>query len=572
LAITETRLLSLASILDQYGDLLTNKEIDKLEEELKSVSVGGANSNFAMTLPPADGLDPGTGNYNNNTFPGAARLQGYLKVVRVEWTSMKKVGTYVSINQENGEKEEQLVDETFTLDFDEIEELKAQGIETPLEWFWINEGWEGVKIGRDTFVGIQPKVNQRRRMDNPYYCRLGYSGLIYNATNSVSVSLIDRMRPYQYLYNIISYRLELAFASDMGKIMLMDLAQIPRSEGINLEQWMYYLKAMKIAFINSHEESGKGNRTGMISNFNQFQSIDLTLANTIQQYISTLEFIKNQIGFLSGISPQRLGAISSNELVGNVQRSVEQSSNITEYWFDSHNEVKRRVYTALIECAKIAWREGKKVQFVLDDMSIEMLNVDGAQFENAEYDVFVSNSSKDTQTHETLKQLFQVGLQSDKVNMSEIAKVLSTDSIQDLTRMLEDADEKRAQQSQEQGKQQQQIHQEQLADKQQDRELKRYEIDSNNQTKIETATISALGFAKDADSNDNGIPDVMEQSKLALEENKHLSKLNEDNRNQQFKDKELDKKHQLETEKIKANEKNDRERQAHELKLKKMDI
>ena len=82
--------------------------------------------------------------------------------------------------------------------------FKQVYINASVEEFWINEAWEGIKIGDKIYVNVNPKENQRRRMDNPYYCKLGYTGTIYNATNSVSVSLLDRLKPYQYLYNIKS--------------------------------------------------------------------------------------------------------------------------------------------------------------------------------------------------------------------------------------------------------------------------------------------------------------------------------------------------------------------------------
>ena len=400
-----------------------------------------------------------------------------------------------------------------------------------LDWFWINEPWEGIKIGQDIYLDIKAKQNQRRRLDNPYYSRLGYTGMLYNATNSVGVSLIDRMKPYQYLYNILMYRLELAFASDMGKVFLMDLAQIPRSEGMDIEKWMYYLKTMKIGFINSFEESQKGSRIGQVAQFNQFQAVDLTLSNTIQQYISSLEYIKSQVGFLSGISPQRLSSVRSNELVGNVERSIEQSSYITEYWFDMHSEVKRRTYTALIECAKIAYREGLRKQYVLDDMGIELLEIDGMAFENSEFSVYVSSDQKDYQIREQIKGLFQTALSADKASLSDIIEVLQNTSIKDLQHKLQNNEEKRIQQGQQaqQAQQEQQAKaaemQNQVMEKQimldeRKLDLEEFKIIQDNQTKIHVAEIGTYFQMPDMDTNNNGVPDPMEIANLALEQSR----------------------------------------------------
>ena len=525
IAVVEARLLPISSILDEFGELLKPSQIDKLEELVNNF--GGKNlTNGTFNLTEGGGVQFSAIGATTGTS-NARNLDSSVRVVRVEWQSMCKIGILAYVDPETGEPQETEVDETFDLKaFKETIDPDAL-----LDWFWINEPWEGIKIGQDIYLDIKAKQNQRRRLDNPYYSRLGYTGMLYNATNSVGVSLIDRMKPYQYLYNILMYRLELAFASDMGKVFLMDLAQIPRSEGMDIEKWMYYLKTMKIGFINSFEESQKGSRIGQVAQFNQFQAVDLTLSNTIQQYISSLEYIKSQVGFLSGISPQRLSSVRSNELVGNVERSIEQSSYITEYWFDMHSEVKRRTYTALIECAKIAYREGLRKQYVLDDMGIELLEIDGMAFENSEFSVYVSSDQKDYQIREQIKGLFQTALSADKASLSDIIEVLQNTSIKDLQHKLQNNEEKRIQQGQQaqQAQQEQQAKaaemQNQVMEKQimlEERklDLEEFKIIQDNQTKIHVAEIGTYFQMPDMDTNNNGIPDPMEIANLALEQSR----------------------------------------------------
>lgn len=555
IAVIETRLLTVPQILDEFGDDLSDSEIKKLEELAQNGGNKFPNSMNQFQIGP-DGVDYGStalnGNSLNNTYNAMA-----IRVVRVEWMSMRKIGTY-KYKDESGLEQEVVVDEMFTLSEDD----KLVG--NTVEWYWINEAWEGTKIGLDMYVNIQPKLNQRRSIENPYKTRLGYSGLIYNATNSVSVSLIDRMKPYQYLYNILMYRLELAFASDMGKIFLMDMAQIPRSEGIDTDQWLYYLKAMKIAFVNNFEE-GKNKFTGQRSNFNQFQSIDMSLANSIQQYINSLEYIKQQIFFISGVDLTRLGQQSADAGLGTSQLNLQQSANVTKPLVEAHNSVKERVYTALIECAKIAYREGKISQYVLDDMSIELLEIT-AEIENADFSVYVSNSVRDQQTLDAMKQLFNSALQYDKVVLSDIAKVLQSNSVTDIQRMLErsekskyerDAQAMNAQQetAQQQMMVQKQIHDEQLMEKQKDRDLEQYIADSNNDTKIRLAEINVYARQQDLDLDKNGIPDNMEIAKQALSEREAASKEFIESQKLRMKQDETNIKLSLEQEKLRLKEK-----------------
>lgn len=572
LAVVEVRLLAPATIIDEFGKDLKPSEIDTLEALAKRYS-----SAFNMNNPSPTFTIDNHGSVIDNGITGFTSINStagsfnseLIRVVRVEWKSFKKLYHLTYTDPETELEQEQMVDESF-----KISVFRQAYPDAKIEEFWINEAWEGIKIGDNIFVNIQPKENQRRRMDNPYYCKLGYIGLIYNSTNSKSVSLLDRLKPYQYLYNIISYRLELAFASDQGKVFLMDLAQIPQSQGMDIDKWMYYLKAMKIAFINSHEEGRKGSMTGKVSTFNQFQSVDLSLANQIQQYIQTLDYIKTQIAFISGVSPQRLGAINNQELVGNVERSVQQSALITEYLFVSHDEVKRRCYTALIEAAKVAFRKGKKAQYVLDNMGLEMLDIEEFELEASEFNVYVSNSSKDLQVVETLKQLAAEALKSDKADLSTIIDTVINDNPRDILRNIQRGEAAKYARDKQIQDQQAQIQQAQIAaqnkavemqmnDKQKDRDLNQYIADTNNETKIQVAEINVYSRQENLDQDNDGIPDPIELASLSLQERDlaskafmEQSKLDNDKKKHNdeitLKEKELQAKKEIEDKKIEA--------------------
>jgi hypothetical protein len=571
IAVIEVRMLAPSTIVDEFGSELTKAQLDEIEAISKryTTAFNLINQNPTFTIDRQGSVvDTGLSNFASINSTAGSFNSELIRVVRVEWKSFKKL-YHLMYTDENDMPQEQIVDESFKLSV-----FKQAFPDARTEEFWVNEAWEGIKIGSNIYVNVQPKENQRRRMDNPYYSKLGYTGLIYNSTNSKSVSLLDRLKPYQYLYNVISYRLELAFASDQGKIMLMDLAQVPRSEGMDLNKWMYYLKAMKIGFINSFEEGRKGASTGKLSNFNQFQAIDLSLANQIQQYIQTLDYIKQQVAFISGVSPQRLGAISNQELVGNVERSVNQSALITEYLFDAHDDVKRRVYTAMIECAKIAFRNGKKAQFVLDDMGIELLDIAELEFENSEFGVFMSNSSKDQSVIETLKQLSQAALQSDKADLSMLVDGIINDNPRDLIRNLQKGEQAKYErdakaQEQQLAVQQQQIQAGQEAQanamemKMRELELKQYEIDTNNETKIQVAQINVYSRQENLDQDADGIPDPIELANLSLQERALQSKSFDEqqkiandrdkhNKEISIKEKELKMKQDIENKKIEA--------------------
>lgn len=504
--IVETTFMSVSQIIDNFYDKLKPYQIDELEG--KTAEFG---TNFTYT-PEVAVFDTGYANYNS--YSSVYDHKGNLRICKITWKSKKKVGELSYIDPETGEQHTKIVSEYYKED-------KSNPNET-VDWFWINEYWEGYKIGDDMYIDIKPKKEQYRRMDNISRCRSGYVGTVYNCNNSQSVSLMDRLKPFIYLYIILWYNTELAMATNMGKIALIDTSLIP--DGWEVEKWLYYARSMKIGFVNSFNEGKKGQATGKLAgNFNQNRELDLETGNYIQSHIKLLEFIENKIKTLAGVSDQRMGQISPSELVGNTERAVFQSSVITERWFQIHNATKQRVLECLIEAAKGAWEnKSKKVQYVLDDMSTVFFAVDGNEFINSEYGVFVSNAAKDQEALQTVKTMLQAAIQNDKADLSTVVDVINSDSIADVRAKLIKSEETRAQRAQEQVQQQsqleQQMHQEKLDFEHEklDREDNNKQLDRENKIQIEE--IRAYSFDKEKDYNNNGIPDYNEQATIALKQ------------------------------------------------------
>ena len=140
------------------------------------------------------------------------------------------------------------------------------------------------------------------------------------------------------MYIVIWYRLEISNSRDKGKVALIDVTQIPKSMGIDVNKWMHYLSALGVAFVNPYEEGWdiNGREGGKPSTFNQFQQLDLTMANVIDQYVNLMAKIEDMVAKLTGITPQRQGQIQASELVTNANTAVQMSYNITEPWFWTH--------------------------------------------------------------------------------------------------------------------------------------------------------------------------------------------------------------------------------------------
>ena len=338
------------------------------------------------------------------------------------------------------------------------------------------------------------------------------------------------MKPLQYIYITLWYRLELTLARDKGKILNMDISQIPKSMNIDVSKWMHYLTALGVNFINPTEDGWDitGREGGKSAQFNQISAQDLTMSNSIMQYIQLLEKVEQMVSELSGITRQRQGSISSSELVGNVERSVLQSANITEPWVWQHNQAKRQVLTMLLDTAKHAWRDNKTcLHYILDDTTRAFLTLHD-DFFYSDLDVFLDDTTKTQNQLEQIRNLMQPAMQNG-ASLLDIAEIITLDNVSLIKAKLEEIEEKRTQQQQaaaeQENERQQQLIQlqnqakaEETQMRQMEMELERYKIDQDNATKLAVAQISAYIGNEDLDQNDNGIPDPIEIGKHALEQ------------------------------------------------------
>lgn len=542
-------IMSLTEVYDRLYDKMSEKQLNELLDMMDDRSKGGVTPEVRKTSLDYPHIKTHSINgFSSNPFEEADNIH----VWHCCWKSLKKIGFVNIINPETGMPEEYQVDETY----------KETGNELDVEWKWIIEVWEGYRIGQDLYVGIQPVEYQHISADNPNAQRLPYTGVIYNNTNSRPRSLVSMMKPLQYMYIVLWYRLELAMARDKGKVVTMDITQIPKSMNIDVAKWMHYLSALGVNFVNPYEEGWDipGREGGKPSQFNQISALDLTMANTIDQYINLMDKIESMLSEISGVSKQREGSISSNELVGNVERSVVQSAHITEPWFWVHNQVKKECLTMLLDTAKHAWKDNRtSIQYVLDDATRAFLTLSD-DFFYEDMDIFVEDTTKNQQQIEALKNLMQPAMQNG-ASLLDIAEIITMDNVTMIRSKLEEIEQKRmeqqqameqaqAEREQQMAQIQNEIKEEELMLKEAEMDLKKYEIDSNNATKITVAQLNAYRGAENMDQDGSGVPDVIEIGKQAIEQ----QKVNSDIASKQFefnnKKREMEMKREIENKKI----------------------
>ena len=419
--------------------------------------------------------------------------EGNIRVVRVFWKSRRKIKKVTSYDPMTGEEVINFYSETYVAN-------KTLGEkETTL---WINEAWEGTKIGEKVYVNVRPRPIQYNRLSNPSRCHFGIIGSIYATNGDKPYSLVDMMKPYNYLYDVVHDRLNRAIAQNYGRLAKLDLAMIP--DGWKIEKWLYFARKDKLAIMDSFNEGKKGQATGKLAgSLNNASNgvVDLEDINIIQQYINILELIKMEMSEVVGVTKQREGQVSNRETVGGVERATLQSSHITEWIFTRHENLKKRVLECFVETAKIAMKgRNKKFQYILPDFAQQLVEIDGDEFAEADYGIVVDSSQESQALSQKMDGMVQAALQNQIITFSTALKMFTSCSMAEKMRMIE-KNEQDLQQRQQQAQQQQLQAQQQEAQLRAQSEQQKLEMENllnerDNDTKL---TIAAMQAEKEED-------------------------------------------------------------------------
>ena len=532
------QVMELSEIIESIPDL-TKEEIDHLRSSLQDYglinvresnlgnpdAIPGQDSVMYDTFDPLvlqtrmiiesemkennDGLKDFLGLTNNVSSFGYKYV-----VVRSYWISKRKIGKLIYID-EMGNEQSMLVDETY----------KSGTIPTQqsLEWGWINEWYQGTKIGPDIYH-IKPY-----KLLN--YCPI--IGTTYEVKNTEAKSLVDLMKPFQVLYNVCMNQLYKLLEKEVGKVQLMSLRHIPIPKDGDaqdaLDIWEMEARNRGVVFIDDSPENMKSP-----SSFNQFTALDLTRTSEIQSRYTLAQQLKAECWELVGMSRQRMGDVSASESATGTNTAMQQSYSQTEPLFIAHEYVLGQLYQAIIDAA--LYVESSKPESTLSYITGEgesaFVQVNGSDLKFRDLKVFLTNRPEDTQMFNELRALAQPLMQNGG-SLYDVIELYSTKSMREMKKTFKDLrDRQVAQQDQAQQLEQQKLEQQsqqaqaalqqaaQMAQEKQANEDYQKELDRQSKEKI--AIIQATGFGKveSEDTNENSVPDVLEMSRLTQDQDK----------------------------------------------------
>lgn len=462
-----------------------------------------------------------------------------LRVTTVYWKSQRMVGHLTKIDPQTGMKMQEVVSEDYVITIPPVYDntiLKEKSGETlkegeHIQWIWINQVWGGLKVGpnRPSFYGhadymglqpiylnIHPIKFQFKGDFTLYGCKLPVEGSVFTDRNSRSMSLVDKMKPFQIGYNLVNNQIADILVDELGTVIMLDHNALPKhSAG---EDWgkNNYAKAyvaMKDFQILPLDTSITNTENPLA--FNHYQVLNLEQTQRMMSRIQLGTYFKTQAYEVIGVTPQRMGQVNSQETATGVEQAVNASYSQTEMYFVQHSEhLMPRVHQMRTDLAQFynSRRPSTRLTYMTSKDEKVNFEINGTELLSRDLNVFVSTKINHKQVMEQIKQM---AIQNNTAGASvyDLASIVKAESMAEVTHAMKAIEQKTNAQRQEQMQHEQQMQQQQIEAQQQAQEAKqRFEAEQkmlDRQTQIQVAEIRGASFPAQ-DLNANQESDYME--------------------------------------------------------------
>ena len=486
---------TISEILDKYRDKIyekySKKEADEIIMEIEKLA------NFTSSGEENGQFEGWNSDYYLTSQNGTLKVSE----VHMQWKGIKKF-KFVEVPNKYSPK-----NPYYKVVKDDYKPRKNEKlIVKPVAWVY-----EGIMIGGRYLIDWGEKEDQVRYEDNYFDTKLDYFGCTRNNFNGRTLSIVDALKNIQILYNIVHYHIELQIQRSGGKSMVYDLSQKPKN--IKLDDIFYHAKNSGLILINSAQE-------GLPSGFNQFQQVDFTLSQSVQQLINFKMVLEDTADKLTGITAARSGITKSGDLVGVNERNVMQSSLLTAPYFEIHYKVVGDVLQDLADKLRLCVRKSKDDYYVdiFGDDGIKIMKID-RKVSYEQVGIFIENSAKEVQRRGKMEMLLERFFQSGELDPITAIKSLNAESSSEIEQIITSGVAEVRAATERMEEQKIQVQQQANEIQKQTNELELTKTRENNQTK--------MAIAQMEDKRERDLAGLEREKQEDLQEQKRQAKLDE---------------------------------------------
>jgi hypothetical protein len=569
-------MLTVADVIDKYGYIMTEEQLEALEAVYPIRSGGyivggyqndgsyydGTKSHEWNTNMPSLAYRQYTTAVAGSVMDGGDIInqilsegedyfdQGTAYLLRVTtgyWKSQKKVGHLTKV-ADNGEVTTEIVTEDYKITDKAIYDTRLFKNKTKdniifgehIDWIWINEVWGGIKIGPNIpsfwgmnnpggfspiYIGVDrnhigPLKFQFKGDSTLYGCKLPVEGSVFSDRNTKSTALIDLMKPYQIGYNIVNNQIADILVDELGTIIMLDQNTLPRHSlgedwgKNNLAKAYVAMKNFQMLPLDTSITN-----TENALNFQHFQKLDLSQTERLMSRIQLANHFKQQAYEVIGVNPQRMGQQIAQMTATGVEQAAAASYAQTEMFFIQHCDyLMPRVHQMRTDLAQYyhSTKPSTRLTYITSNDEKVNFQINGTDLLLRDLNIFASTTANHRSVLEQLKQLAMTN-NTAGASIYDLGRIIQSDSIGQLNNVLRDSESKVQAQKQSELQQQQQMQEQQLQAQAEEGKLKRdheaMEAEKNRQKDILIAEIKAAGYGSMADVNKNEMSDFQDAMK-----------------------------------------------------------
>jgi hypothetical protein len=415
-------LLTPTEILDKYGERMKADDVKKIESWLDMY-----HKDAFYKVASGSEMD----NIINNTVDTSksfnnATVNHKIAVYHCEWKSIRKIN-YLK-NDNKYAEDAPFIKILGNEDLRELPRSRKQRVQSA----YVQDLWEGIRIGDDIYVDQGRVKYPVRSMSHPSRVFLSYNGLTHNGKIK-PYSLVGETQDLQDLYDILHWHKENLVALSGVKGSYMDLSQLPDfktgKQADNIKMYMYY-KKLGTAFIDRSKE-------GADKQFNQFPSYDDTLGAGLKAILEMITHLEDTAGRIIGINRQQLGQTQYFDGKSTMQQAIQNSSMVTEYMINEHDEWVERALTDLANAARVSYKEGMVGHYTDHSRMQQIFRLDSVNFPFADLGIHITNRTSDKKSIAELKMITNELVAKGAMDVLDILPMFRQTSLAEITREIQ---------------------------------------------------------------------------------------------------------------------------------------
>jgi hypothetical protein len=296
-----------------------------------------------------------------------------------------------------------------------IKEVSDEATSGNLKRNTIAQWREATLIGGELLKNYGIIENSVRENESLAETSCPIKGLVPHFLNGRTVSVTQQMQGLQKLKDITLYNLQLEMNTAGRKGFMYDVSQTP--EGWEPEKVLHYLKTDGVAYFDS--KAG-----GLPSTHNQFNTIDQTLSNSVEQYINISMMIDAEMDAITGVNYARQGqSTGANQGLGVTQTALMQSSMSTRTIDDLFQMLNEQVLNHQAGLIKLSYAGNERYAPILGDEGAEFLE-DTVDIENDDFGVYMEEVPPILDDLMSFRGIVETALSSGQISFPDAARLL----------------------------------------------------------------------------------------------------------------------------------------------------